>query len=98
MPETLTMLGTLYAANGNFETAETHYKRAISLAPKDAVASHGLAYLYGQHDRNLKKAIELARHATELSPDSAAYYNTLSWLCYKGREIRLGRDGYFKGT
>ena len=83
LPETLTMLGTLYAANGKFETAETHYKRAISLAPKDAVASHGLAYLYGQHDRNLKKAIELARHATELSPDSAAYYNTLSWLCYK---------------
>ena len=83
LPETLTMLGTLYAANGKFETAEMHYERAIALAPEEAVAYHGLAYLYGQHNQNLEKAIELARHATELSPDSARYYNTLSWLYYK---------------
>ena len=83
LPETLTMLGTLYAATHKFDEAETHYQQAIALAPETAVAYHGLAYLYGQHDRNLEKAVELARHATELSPDSAPYYNTLSWLCYK---------------
>lgn len=83
LPETLTMLGTLYAAKNKFDEAETHYERAIALAPEAAVAHHGLAYLYGQHNRNLEKAVELARHATELSADSAPYYNTLSWLCYK---------------
>ena len=83
LPETLTMLSTLYAADRKFEKAETYYERAIALSPEAAVAYHGLAYLYGQHDRNLEKAIELARHATELSPNSAPYYNTLSWLCYK---------------
>ena len=83
LPETLIMLGTLYAVKNKFEKAETHYERAIVLAPEMAVAYHGLAYLYGQHNRNLEKAIELARHATELSADSAPYYNTLSWLCYK---------------
>jgi len=83
LPEALTMLGTLYAAKNKFDEAETHYQRAIALAPEAAVAYHGLAYLHGQHDRNLEKAVELARHATELSPDSAPYYNTLSWLCYK---------------
>ena len=83
LPETLTMLGTLYAAKNKFDEAETHYKQAIALTPKVAVAYHGLAYLYGQHNRNLEKAVELARHATALSPDSAPYYNTLSWLCYK---------------
>ena len=83
LPETLTLLGTLYTANGKFDAAETHYKRAIALAPKEAIAHHGLAYLYGQHDRNLAKAVELAHHATEQSPKSAPYYNTLSWLCYK---------------
>ena len=83
LPESLMMLGTLYAANNKFEASETHYQQAIALAPEMAVAYHGLAYLYGQHGRNLEKAIELARHATELSPDSAAYHNTLSWLCYK---------------
>lgn len=83
LPETLTMLGTLYAAKHKFDEAETHYEQAIALAPKGAVAYHGLAYLYGQHNRNLEKAVELAHHATELSPDSAPYYNTLSWVCYK---------------
>ena len=87
VPETLTLLGTLYTANRQFDAAETHYERAIALAPEDAVAHHGLAYLYGQHDRNLAKAVELARQATELSPDSAPYYNTLSWLYYK-----VGKD------
>lgn len=83
LPETSIMLGTLYAANKNFEAAETHYQHAIALASEGAMAYHGLAYLYGQHNQNLKKAIELARQATELSPNSAPYYNTLSWLCYK---------------
>ena len=83
LPESLIMLGTLYAADNKFEASETHYQQAIALAPEAAMAYHGLAYLYGKHGRNLEKAIELARHATELSPDSAAYHNTLSWLCYK---------------
>ena len=83
LPEALTMLGTLYTATNKFDEAETHYEQAIALAPAAAVAYHGLAYLYGQHDRNLEKAVELARHATELSPDSALYHNTLSWLYYK---------------
>ena len=83
LPETLTMLGTLYAAKNKFDEAETHYERAIALTPEAGMAYHGLAYLYGQHNQNLEKAVELARHATELSPDSAPYHNTLSWLCYK---------------
>lgn len=83
LPETLMMLGTLYTANKNFEAAETHYQGAIALAPEAAVAYHGLAYLYGQHEQQLEKAIELAHRAIELSPDFAPYYNTLSWLCYK---------------
>lgn len=82
-PESHLMLGTLYTTNRKFEKAEKHYQRAIALAPEMAAAYHGLAYLYGQYDRNLEKAIELARKATEFSPKSAPYYNTLSWLYYR---------------
>ena len=77
------MLGTLYTTDGKFETAEKHYKQAITLVPEMAAAHHGLAYLYGKHDRDLDQAITSARKATELSPSSAPYYNTLSWLCFK---------------
>lgn len=77
------MLGTLYTTDGKFETAEKHYKQAISLVPEMAAAHHGLAYLYGKHNRDLDQAITSARRATELSPSSALYHNTLSWLCFK---------------
>ncbi len=84
--ESYLMLGTLYTTDGKFKDAERHYRRAIELKPEMASAHHGLAYLYGQHNRNMEKAIALARKATELSPKSAPYYNTLSWLCYKDRQ------------
>ena len=82
-PESHLMLGTLYATNRKFEEAKKHYLRAIALAPEMAAAYHGLAYLFGQHDQNLEKAIELAHKATQLSSESAPYHNTLSWLYYK---------------
>ncbi|MXV73626.1 tetratricopeptide repeat protein [Candidatus Poribacteria bacterium] len=96
LPETLTMLGTLYAAKNKFDEAETHYERAIVLAPEAAMAYHGLAYLYGRHNQKLEKAVELARHATKLSPDSAPYYNTLSWLCYKIRKYDAAETAILK--
>ena len=77
------MLGTLYTTDGQFDTAEKHYKQAISLVPEMAAAHHGLAFLYGKHNRDLEQAIASARKAVELSPFSAPYHNTLSWLCFK---------------
>lgn len=76
------MLGTLYTTGGKFDAAEKHYKQAISLLPEMAAAHHGLAYLYGKHNRDLGQAIASARKAVELSPSSAPYHNTLSWLCF----------------
>ncbi len=95
-PESHLMLGTLYATNDKFENAEKHYLRAIALAPEMAAAYHGLAYLYGQYDRNIGKAIELARKATKLSPKSAPYYNTLSWLCYKTGKYNEAKSAILK--
>lgn len=82
-PESHLMLGTLYTTDGRFDSADKHYRHAIELKPEMAGAHHGLAYLYGQHNRDLNQAIDFARKATELSPTSAPYYNTLSWLYYK---------------
>lgn len=98
LPESLVMLGVLYAANSDFEASEMYYQQAIELSPDAAMAHHGLAYLYGQHGRNLKKAVELARHATELSPNSAAYHNTLSWLYYKVRRYKEAEMAILKAV
>ena len=98
LPESLVMLGVLYAANSDFEASETYYQQAIELSPEAAVAHHGLAYLYGQHGRNLEKAIELARRATELSPNSAAYHNTLSWLYYKVGKYKAAEMAILKAV
>ena len=90
------MLGTLWTTDGKFKDAEKHYRSAIKLKPGMASAHHGLAYLYGQHNRNMEKAITLARKATELSPKSAPYYNTLSWLCFKHGEYDAAESAALK--
>ena len=55
----------------------------IQLSSDDAVAYHSLAYLYGQHNRSLESGVKFARKAVQLSPKSALYHSTLSWLLYK---------------
>ncbi|MBM3241634.1 tetratricopeptide repeat protein [Candidatus Poribacteria bacterium] len=77
------MLGTLYATQNQFELAKQNFLKVIELEPQDAIAYHSLAYLYGQHDTDLQIAVELAQKATQLAPESALYFNTLSWLLYK---------------
>jgi tetratricopeptide (TPR) repeat protein len=77
------MLGTLYAAQNQFELSKQNFLKVIELEPQDAIAYHSLAYLYGQYDTDLQTAVELAQKATQLAPESALYFNTLSWLLYK---------------
>ena len=67
-PESHLMLGALYTTGKKFDNAEKHYQRAITLAPEMAAAYHGLAYLYGQYDRNLEKAIVFSTQSDRIFP------------------------------
>jgi tetratricopeptide (TPR) repeat protein len=92
MAEAHYLLGKIYAEQEKYEQAEKEYQRAIELEPSAAYAYERLAHLYGvtltpnfspnERKQRLGKALEFARKAVELQPDSAVYLNTLSWLYY----------------
>ena len=75
-------LGRIYAERKQYQQAEIAYQNVIRAKPSFADAYERLAHLYGSWGKYQKKAVELARKAVELQPDSAEYLNTLSWLYY----------------
>ena len=61
-------LGNIEATRGNAAAAEAHYRRAIELAPRWAVAHYNLGQLYTQHFRYAEASEEIAQ-ATALDFD-----------------------------
>jgi len=82
MIETHYLIGRIYAEREQYQQAEIAYQNVIKAKPSFADAYERLAHLYGSWGKYQKKALELARKAVELQPNSAEYLNTLSWLYY----------------
>ncbi|MDE0297106.1 MAG: tetratricopeptide repeat protein [Candidatus Poribacteria bacterium] len=80
-------LGTLHVRRRNYEKAEESYGHAIKLDPTSAKAYERLAHLYGSRGIRRNTAVRLAQKAVELQPDSAACFNTLSWLHYLNKDF-----------
>jgi predicted Zn-dependent protease len=51
--------------------------------PNHPVALNNLACLYAEKGRNLDRALALARRAVKASPENAATWDTLGWICYR---------------
>jgi len=62
----------------DYVAAETHYATLVKLMPNSAVAHNNLAWASGKLKRD--GAIAYARKAVELSPNRAAYIDTLATL------------------
>ncbi|MCG8619880.1 MAG: tetratricopeptide repeat protein, partial [Desulfobacterales bacterium] len=77
------LLGTLYERMGKPDQAEAMYLKALEVDPNHIPAVNNLAYLYAQQDRELNKALELARQAKERLGRIPAIMDTLGWVYYK---------------
>jgi Flp pilus assembly protein TadD len=79
-------LGRHADADRMFDRSEAGLRGAITLSGEDPEHLNNLAWLLARCDVHLEEALELARHATALSPYSAAYLDTLAEVLF-----RLGR-------
>ena len=86
MAETHYFLGTIYAKLNETERAVQAFQQSISLNPSFDKAYERLAQLYAALNTRLDEALELAKKAVEIQPNSAIYLNTLSWLYYRNRD------------
>lgn len=88
----LLLSGMLHAEAKDYAKSRDHYERLLTLQPKNAVALNNLASLYSDHFNELDRAVDLARKARELEPDSPAIADTLGWTLVKRKDYKEGLE------
>ncbi len=85
-PASLIDLGDLYAKHGRAADAERAYRQAESIALRGGsyqfAYRRDLAMFYADHNRQLARALELAREDLESRPDIYGY-DALAWCLYR---------------
>jgi tetratricopeptide (TPR) repeat protein len=94
----LTALGIVLEAAGRPDDARARYEQALTLDPKDPIASNNLARLYAADETKIERAIELARTAVARLPDDADAHDTLGWVAYRAGRLSLAASELERAT
>jgi tetratricopeptide (TPR) repeat protein len=78
-----TLLGMVQNSLGKIDEANKHYRRALELSPKNALAANNLAANLTDSGGNLDEALKFAQIAREAAPESPNIADTLGWIYYK---------------
>ena len=89
------LLGTLYETQEKYDLAEAHYKKALDIDAAYIPAVNNLAFLYAERNKELNKALELARQAKDRVGKIPAVMDTLGWVYYK-KELYDSAAGEFE--
>lgn len=76
-------LAGLYGKTGKKALADRTYEDIIARDPSNGLALNNVAYSYACQGRQLKKAVQYARRALEISPDKPSYLDTYAWVLHK---------------
>lgn len=76
-------IGDQHYELGDIKSSTAAYKKALTLNPDNAVVLNNYAYHLSEESKSLKKALEMALRANELSQNNATYLDTLAWIYYK---------------
>ncbi len=74
-------LAETYLQSNDPAKAEKHYQAILATQPENVLALNNLAWLYAQ--QNNPKALELAKKAFDLAPESAAIVDTYGYVLVK---------------
>ena len=70
----MTRLGELSYVMGHYDQAESYYRKAIKLAPRNGDLYNNLCWVYLSQGKKLKKAENLIVVAMEVNPEHKGYY------------------------
>ena len=80
--------GTSYERIKNWPAAEADLKRALALAPDQALVLNYLGYSWIDQGRNMKEGMKLIEKAVQLKPDDGYIVDSLGWAHYKQGNYR----------
>ena len=80
-------LALIYDATNEWDESDRLYTELISSDSLDAQAYNNFAYSLVERKENLDLALELSLTAIRLSPQSAAYLDTVGWIYYKMKQF-----------
>ncbi len=86
------LLGALEDSAGNKGQAESDYKKALQIEPRQALAANNLAYLMLVNGENTDVALTLAQTARQSMPNSPNTADTLAWAYYYKGTYGFARD------
>jgi predicted Zn-dependent protease len=82
------LLAEALVRSGAHQDAVTQYQVILKARPQDVAALNNLAWLY--HELGDARAVELARRAAELAPESVAVTDTLGWILLERGALEEG--------
>ena len=75
--------GTAYERMKNWPAAENDLKKALALAPEQALVLNYLGYSWIDQNKNMKEGMKLIEKAVQLKPDDGYIVDSLGWAHYK---------------
>ncbi|MEH0022894.1 MAG: tetratricopeptide repeat protein [Desulfobacter sp.] len=76
-------IGLILDAKQDTAGAEAYYRKALALAPRNALIANNLAFLLSEKKGGLEEAFHLAQTARTLAPNSPDVLDTLGWIYYQ---------------
>lgn len=73
-------LAQLEEADGAYDAAAGHYRRAVEIQPEHLIALNNLAYLLAVRLNNPKEALPFALTAAKLQPLNGLILDTVAWI------------------
>ncbi|MEL6915283.1 MAG: tetratricopeptide repeat protein [Pseudomonadota bacterium] len=78
--------GISHEREGNWDAAESDFRRALEMRPDQPQVLNYLGYSLVEQNMKLREALEMIQTAAELRPDNGHILDSLGWVLY-----RLGR-------
>ncbi len=66
-----------------YDESERSYETALLYEPDNALVLNNLAYSYSERNKELSRALDMAKIAVAKEPNNGAYLDTMGWIYFK---------------
>ncbi len=81
------LLGAIYERQKSYDRAETEFKKALDVNPRNAPVLNYYGYMLGDLGIRLDEAEALVQRALKEEPHSGAYLDSLGWIYFRENKL-----------